>query len=163
MTIRDKNNNILKPTDIIELKTKSGNKKLKIVSFKNYTINANFINENKSVKLNSKKHRKYISLYNINDTFAKSDNIIAPYINEILDESKQINKDNFRTNSPVISLQEMTNFGINVKGHMTDDEALSYNKHKINRLLKEAKSLTRNFKELKQVAYKINNIVNTLN
>jgi len=161
MTIKDNRGNILKPTDIIKIKTRKGDKKLKIVSFSGRDIIATTLNEGKKFTLKSNQ-RKNIELYNINDTFAKSDNVIAPYIDNILSEIKETSQDDFRTNSPVISLQEMTNFGISVKGHMTADEKLEYNKRKITRLLNEAKTLTRDYSELKHVTTQLNNIVKIL-
>lgn len=162
MTITDKNGDILQPTDTIELKTKAGNKQLKITAIKGKTIKAKFLSENKTVSLDAKKHRNIITLYNIDDAFAKSDNAIFPFVSDILSETKTASDDSFRTNSPVISLQEMTNFGIGVKGHMTDAESLEYNKVKISRLLKEAKTLTRDFPELKTTTTNLNTIISNL-
>lgn len=158
----DRKNNILQPTDIITVNTKYGKKKAKILSIDNNTIKAKLFESKKTINLNVKKHRNLIDLYEIKDAYAKSETVVAPLAHKMMAKTMNETNDEDNTLNPSISLSEMKQYGIKL-GKLNESEQYHYDLNQVVTMLKEAKTIIRNYKELEKTSYAINAIINNLN
>jgi len=168
MTITDKNGKILQSTDIILIETKKGNKLAKILSIFNDTLTARVIKENKygvitesknSFNINVRKHQNSISLYEINNTFSKSSDIVYPLVEDMINKTKNNVEDPYNTSMPYIKLDEMRQLGIDTTGRMTPTQKVKYNKKRIYNLVTEAMKFTRGVNDMQFINSKLSELI----
>jgi hypothetical protein len=164
----DKHGNILQSTDIILIETNKGNKLAKILSIFDETLTARIIKENKygvineskkSFSINIKKYQDSISLYEIKDTFSKSNGNVSTLVEDIIKKTRNDDGDQYNTSMPYIKLDEMRQLGIDTTGRMTDDQKITYNKKRINNLIVEAVKFTRGVNDMQFINSKLTELV----
>ncbi len=154
-TFVDKKGNIIEPSDEIIINTKKGNLKGTIISLKEGKIKVKIGSKVKDLDYNT--YKNLILIENISDAYSDNGHNINPILNELLNDTRKGEK---RDDS--IQLDEMFGKGISTISVNTPKAKFLYKKNKLIALIKEAKSLTRDYKELLPLTEQFNKMLKQL-
>jgi len=98
-------------------------------------------------------------LYEINNTFSKSSDIVYPLVEDMINKTKNNVEDPYNTSMPYIKLDEMRQLGIDTTGRMTPTQKVKYNKKRIYNLVTEAMKFTRGVNDMQFINSKLSELI----
>jgi hypothetical protein len=157
ITQTDKNGNILQPSDKISLITSKGTLKAEVISLSENKISIEI--NGKIKELEYKKVKNKIIIDEIKDHNSENEKNIQPLLTELFNDTAN-RHDNYH---PSTELNEMYDkWGIRTIPAVNDDSRYEYRKERLISLIKQAKSLTREDAEFKNLTEQFNKMLNQL-